>query len=102
MAVISGAKLDGLGMGSRLVIAVRQPIPAFGFGSQIELAAGSTLAFSGQSEKVSPVRPRLSSSSNSAIGLLRRPADTSPRSTANSTSLDPTRMGLVTRCDGSF
>jgi hypothetical protein len=30
---------DGLGTGRRLVIAVRQPIPALGFGSQIELAA---------------------------------------------------------------
>jgi hypothetical protein len=50
-------KLDGLGMGSCLVIAVRQPIPAFGFGSQIKLAAGSTLAVSGQSEKVSRPTP---------------------------------------------
>jgi hypothetical protein len=45
-------KLDGLGTGRRLVIAVRQPIPALGFGTQIELAAGSTLAVSSQSEQV--------------------------------------------------
>jgi hypothetical protein len=90
-------KLDGLCTDRRLVIAVRQPIPALGFGSQIELAAGSTLAVSGQSEEVGRPTPLEFEFELRDRAVAPRPADTSPRSTANSTSLDPTRMGRVTR-----
>jgi hypothetical protein len=44
-------------MKSLLVIAICQPIPALRFGSQIELAAGCTLAVSGQSEKIGRPTP---------------------------------------------
>lgn len=46
------ANQDWLGTGRLPVIVIRQPIPAIGFGSQIEFAAGPALAISREPEQI--------------------------------------------------